>query len=353
MGSITAPERMCAPTSEPFSSTIDGELAPGAGSELLEANGGGEPGGAGADDHHVALHRLARLCLGSVECHRLFPRADWSAGSIGRRAAQRQARTGKGAARALDCGACPDNAKSAAAAALLAWYRDMGVDDAGGRGAVDWLSRGDAAPGHAFRLAECDRASRLPRRGAAPRQPVARASRRPPATPRRPRQFPTAAPDAAVMAARTRGRAGRHAGRAARRRSAAFDGCGLEGHRQEPLLLPRRGAGAADADRRGARTRRGPAGQAVRRPRRTAARQDAGRHRPRRAGRPHHQHRLLASAGKPHADPAGGAGLPPLPGAAGGAGRRPSWCCCWAARRPSTSSTSRRASCACAASGAR
>ena len=32
-------------------------------------------------------------------------------------------------------------------AALLAWYRDMGVDTAVGETPVDWLGRGDVAPG--------------------------------------------------------------------------------------------------------------------------------------------------------------------------------------------------------------
>ena len=46
-----------------------------------------------------------------------------------------------------------DNARSSELAALLAWYRDMGVDHAVGESPVDWLSRGDRAPGHSFTLA--------------------------------------------------------------------------------------------------------------------------------------------------------------------------------------------------------
>ena len=74
MGSITAPERMCAPTSEPFSSTTTEISLPALRGELLQPDGGGKTGGAGADDHHVALHRLARLGLSSIECHRPRPR---------------------------------------------------------------------------------------------------------------------------------------------------------------------------------------------------------------------------------------------------------------------------------------
>ena len=34
----------------------DGNLRP----DLLQPDGGGEPRGAGADDHHIEFHRLAR-----------------------------------------------------------------------------------------------------------------------------------------------------------------------------------------------------------------------------------------------------------------------------------------------------
>ena len=46
----------------------------------------------------------------------------------------------------------PSNDKQAELAALLAWYGDMGVRDLVGEAPVDWLSRGDAPPGGAFRL---------------------------------------------------------------------------------------------------------------------------------------------------------------------------------------------------------
>ena len=41
----------------------------------------------------------------------------------------------------------------ALAATLLDWYREMGVDAAVADEAIDWLARGDAPPGAAFRLA--------------------------------------------------------------------------------------------------------------------------------------------------------------------------------------------------------
>ncbi len=40
-----------------------------------------------------------------------------------------------------------DDTRSAELAALLAWYRDMGVDHAVDETPIDWLSRGDRAPG--------------------------------------------------------------------------------------------------------------------------------------------------------------------------------------------------------------
>src|SRR4029078_1523574 len=37
----------------------DGDFAPSLGTKLLQAEGGGKPGRAGADDHNVISHRLA------------------------------------------------------------------------------------------------------------------------------------------------------------------------------------------------------------------------------------------------------------------------------------------------------
>jgi uracil-DNA glycosylase len=138
---------------------------------------------------------------------------------------------------------------SASLAALLAWHRDMGCDDAVGEGPINWLARGEVAPGHAFQLAGTAGA-------AAPARPAAAAVGRPtpapqPAavrpSPHRPveaprpvqaapprvapaalsRQFSGAAPDAALTAART---AARQAGSLEELRAtlAAFDGCALK-----------------------------------------------------------------------------------------------------------------------------
>ena len=131
-----------------------------------------------------------------------------------------------------------DTSTSASLAALLAWHRDMGCDDVVGEAPIDWLSRGDAAPGHTFRLAGAAPAP-IPApsnvRPAAPaQQPAPRiASPRPAAAPAvrpaqaAPRQFPAAAPDDALMAART---AAGQAGSLEELRAtlAGFDGCALK-----------------------------------------------------------------------------------------------------------------------------
>jgi DNA polymerase len=84
-------------------------------------------------------------------------------------------------------------------AALLAWYRDMGVDAAIGETPIDWLSRGDLAPGASFGRAPAS----PPTRVREPR-PVSRpAPFSPPPPPlAAPRRVPVAAPDVAVTAAR-------------------------------------------------------------------------------------------------------------------------------------------------------
>ncbi len=68
-GSITAPERMCAPISEPFSRTHTPISRPAARGELLEADSRREPRRASADDDHVVRHGFA--------LHEPFPRAFW------------------------------------------------------------------------------------------------------------------------------------------------------------------------------------------------------------------------------------------------------------------------------------
>ena len=149
---------------------------------------------------------------------------------------------------------------------------------------------------------------------------------RAPSPPRAARQFPAAAPDVAVMAARTAGRGGPHAG-GTRGDARPLRRLQPEGDRQEPVLLPRGEAQARlmligeapgrDEDLQG-KPFVGRAGQLLDKMLAAIGLTEAGR--------PHHQHRLLAAAGKSHADAAGGAGVPALPGAAGGAGRRPTSC---------------------------
>src|SRR4029453_7188027 len=67
-------------------------------------------------------------------------------------------------------------------AALLGWYRDMGADEALGEAPIDWLERGDAAPGRPFRLptATPGPAAAAP---AAPAPKPTRAGRPPPRRP--------------------------------------------------------------------------------------------------------------------------------------------------------------------------
>lgn len=140
-----------------------------------------------------------------------------------------------------------------AAALLLSWYRDMGVDVATADEAVDWLARPDARPGANFALAIVPPQPTAPvGRPAAtrppPASPAATAQRtdaprtdvqRPgPPTPRprpsldivstpAPRQFPTAAPDEASLAARAAARTATSIDDL-QQRLAAFDGCGLK-----------------------------------------------------------------------------------------------------------------------------
>jgi DNA polymerase len=133
-------------------------------------------------------------------------------------------------------------------AALLAWHRDMGCDDAVGDAPIDWLARGAAAPGHAFRLggtaeaAVVVPATAAARPAAAPQPPgtprlaqrLAPVPPRPAPTPPRrdapaapSRQFSGAAPDAALMAARTTARSAASL-EELRATLAGFDGCALK-----------------------------------------------------------------------------------------------------------------------------
>jgi uracil-DNA glycosylase family 4 len=118
-----------------------------------------------------------------------------------------------------------DRSKAAELAAVLEWYRDMGVDQPVGDAPINWLARGDAAP---------DQRVQLPASPSADRQPIARgepAVRDPPERPPVPtapaRQFPAATSDAAVPAARA---AARNAASLEQLGAtlARFDGCSLK-----------------------------------------------------------------------------------------------------------------------------
>jgi DNA polymerase len=135
--------------------------------------------------------------------------------------------------------AMPDTARPADLVALLAWYREMGVDAAVCEVPTDWLARGDVAPGAAVALASrgaeaspkaSDRADPGP--AAALRQGSAGAAARPSpdvAPPPDPsaRRLAAPPPDDATLAAR---HAARSAGslEALHAALARFDGCGLK-----------------------------------------------------------------------------------------------------------------------------
>ncbi|MBX9589041.1 MAG: uracil-DNA glycosylase [Hyphomonadaceae bacterium] len=109
-------------------------------------------------------------------------------------------------------------------AALLAWYRAMGVDQAVGETPVDWLSRGDEAPGAAYRIAASRDVSPL---AAARATPALRPSAAVPPPAGAPRQFPGTAPDAAVMSARGLAREARTLSEL-EATLARFNGCSLK-----------------------------------------------------------------------------------------------------------------------------
>ena len=121
----------------------------------------------------------------------------------------------------------------AALAAVLAWYRAMGADEAVGEAPVDWLDRGEAAPGGVMATGldrEESRVTQAAPASASPSQAPMQVSVRPqppPAGAPTLRQFPTGAPEAAVMAARTAAREAATLEDLARRLS-GFEGCGLK-----------------------------------------------------------------------------------------------------------------------------
>jgi DNA polymerase len=141
-----------------------------------------------------------------------------------------------------------DANRAAELTALLDWYRGAGVDEAVGETAIDWLAKGNAAPGNGFAaMPPAGLAAGLATGAAAPPPQRAPAPSRPdpgqppprlpapasaPAAPPRlpaaqPRQFTATPPDAAVMAARTAARQAATLDDLAAT-LAGFDGCALK-----------------------------------------------------------------------------------------------------------------------------
>jgi len=118
--------------------------------------------------------------------------------------------------------------RSAGLIELLAWYHEMGVGDAVAETQTPWLERGDRPPGETHKPPPTAQGALPAPPQPSPQQPSPQQNveKRVQATPQR-RDFPVAAPDAAVMAARELARqaAGLDELAAA---LAAFEGCGLK-----------------------------------------------------------------------------------------------------------------------------
>lgn len=134
----------------------------------------------------------------------------------------------------------PDNTQRADLAAMLAWYRDMGIDAALSDTPTNWLEKDGATPGASFRLGGAKSAGDTAQAAARVVEPQARRdgavtpamrpAARPPVSPLASapaRQFPTAAPDAATMAAREIARSAATL-EALHQALAGFQGCGLK-----------------------------------------------------------------------------------------------------------------------------
>jgi DNA polymerase len=106
-------------------------------------------------------------------------------------------------------------------AALLAWYGEMGVDQVVADGPTNWLDKGPRAPGDGLKL----EAQLAPPQRHAPLAPPVTPSA--PSLPAASRQFPSALPDAAVMAARDAARRARTLDELGAT-LAGFDGCTLK-----------------------------------------------------------------------------------------------------------------------------
>lgn len=141
----------------------------------------------------------------------------------------------------VKCRAMQSETDIRAIAALLDWYREMGVDTAVSSEATNWLARGNAVPGQSFQLdgavhqmapaskpppapSGTDRAP--PFRTPVPAAPIERPAALPPRVEAR-NAFAAAPPDAAELAARTVAREARDLP-SLEAALAAFDGCGLK-----------------------------------------------------------------------------------------------------------------------------
>jgi uracil-DNA glycosylase len=135
-----------------------------------------------------------------------------------------------------------DRSKAAELAAVLDWYREMGAEEPIGEAPIDWLQRGDVAPGTGFASlllrqsppgapAKASPGARPPPAASAPPTSLSARQLPPvlstPASAPAPRQFPATAPEAAVMAARTAAREAATLDELGAR-LAAFDGCSLK-----------------------------------------------------------------------------------------------------------------------------
>ena len=66
---MTAPDKMCAPTSEPFSSTTTEISLPACAASCFRRMAAASPAGPAPTIDHVEFHRLARGKLGSLLVH--------------------------------------------------------------------------------------------------------------------------------------------------------------------------------------------------------------------------------------------------------------------------------------------
>ena len=133
-----------------------------------------------------------------------------------------------------------DRSKAAELAAVLDWYRAMGAEEAIGEAPIDWLQRGDVAPGSGSRRCRRRRllqACRQEARACRARPVRLRPTRRPaPPAPALLPRLPAPTGPASIRGdcsgrggdSGAHGCAGSGDARRARRRLAAFDGCSLK-----------------------------------------------------------------------------------------------------------------------------